>query len=131
MVECLFISFIFSVFTILSIFSSFQYFLCFYAFHILILSVGWQMWFSYQWYWRIDYFCDEVFTTHNELIFYDFISLKLIYICTFKWSLKVNAKCKMIFSRNGRCPKINFGTLTAFEIYRFQKPLWACLTMPI
>ena len=28
------------------------------------------------------------------------------------------------------CPKINIGTSTVFEIYKFQKPLWACLGMP-
>ena len=37
-----------------------------------------------------------------------------------KWSL----------SPNGRCPKINFGTPTVFEIYKLQKPLWASLGMP-
>ena len=29
----------------------------------------------------------------------------------------------------GRSPKINLGTPTVFEIYKFQKPLWTCLGM--
>ena len=29
----------------------------------------------------------------------------------------------------GRCPKINFGTPTVFEMHKFQKSLWACLGM--
>ena len=40
-----------------------------------------------------------------------------------KWSL----------SPKDRCPKINLGTPTVFEIDKFQKPpldAWACLTMP-
>ena len=34
------------------------------------------------------------------------------------------------FSPKDSGPK-NFGTPTVFEIYKFQKPLWTCLTMPI
>ena len=39
-----------------------------------------------------------------------------------------------MFSRDhvlpkGRSPKINFGTPTVFEMYKFQKPLWVCQGM--
>ena len=37
-----------------------------------------------------------------------------------KWSLL----------HKGRCPKINLGTPTVFEIYKIQKSLWTCLGMP-
>ena len=34
---------------------------------------------------------------------------------------------KWPLSPKDSCPKINFGTSTVFEIYKFQKPLLACL----
>ena len=52
------------------------------------------MWFLYQWYLRIDDFCDEVITTHNEWIFYDFISLKLQYILHIQLIIKSQYKVK-------------------------------------
>ena len=88
------------------------YFLYFYAFHMfyisLLLPIGFlprkcfiypfvlqnqQKCFSYQWHWAIDDFCGEVWMDEY------FMTLSLWgcnTFCTFKWSLKIDAKCKMV-----------------------------------
>ena len=110
------VSFIFSDITVFSIFSGFQYFLFFHAFHVLYFKFSlpfpigflsrkcfiycfvlhsWQIRFSYQWYWRIDDFCGTV-STRMDYYFTTWSLWDCNTFCSFKWSLKVTAKRKML-----------------------------------